>query len=42
MAGPNLYRGIEGLTRLVKEWTENYDDYRSDPWGVRCAEWTTS
>jgi ketosteroid isomerase-like protein len=25
--GPSLYRGMEGLTRLVEEWTQNFDDY---------------
>jgi SnoaL-like domain len=29
--GPNLYRGMEGLTRLVEEWTENFDNYRWEP-----------
>jgi ketosteroid isomerase-like protein len=25
--GPPVYRGMEGLTRLVDEWTQNFDDY---------------
>ena len=29
--GPDLYRGMDGLTRLVEEWTENFDDYRWHP-----------
>jgi ketosteroid isomerase-like protein len=29
--GPDVYRGMEGLTQLVEEWTENFDDYRWEP-----------
>jgi SnoaL-like domain len=29
--GPDLYRGMDGLTRLVEEWTQNFDNYRWDP-----------
>ena len=27
---PDLYRGMDGPTRLVEEWTENFDNYRWD------------
>jgi ketosteroid isomerase-like protein len=28
--GPPLYRGMDGLTKLAEEWTENFDDYAWD------------